>query len=92
MLSGEAVIIRVDTLFSRSAKLADLPVNVDRARELAGEGRHLYRSPASGDLVIFDNDPFRFREARRWRDVCCGRGWGLILTLATRCGKIGDAE
>ena len=76
--------IELSTLFPYPAKLSDLPVYIQKALVLAGEGRDIvltgkapvwlylsvahalhgkakkliYRSPVTGDVVIFDHDPF----------------------------------
>jgi len=81
---GESLVIDLKRLFADTAKLADLPAYLDRARDLAGEGHDViltgqapvwlylavahalhgrarkltYTSPVTGDVVIFDHDPF----------------------------------
>ena len=76
--------IDLKTLFGDVAKLTDLPVYIERAKTLAGEGndviltgqgpvwlylkiahalhgkarRLVYTSPVTGEVVIFDHDPF----------------------------------
>ena len=76
--------IDLKSLYTDTAKLADLPDYVAKALELAGEGNEIaltgagpvwlylkiahalhgkakklvYRSPVTGDVVIFDHDPF----------------------------------
>ena len=78
------VVLDLKSLYTDTAKLADLPSYVAKALELAGEGNELvltgagpvwlylkiahalhgkakkliYRSPVTGDVVIFDHDPF----------------------------------
>lgn len=77
------IVINIDSFFSEPAKLADLPVYIQKALELAGEGNDviltgrapvwmylkiahalhgkarklIYRSPVTGDVVIFDHSP-----------------------------------
>jgi len=77
-------VIFLDTLFSETAKLSDLPSYVEKAQTLADSGNEIiltgqapvwlylkiahalhgkakklvYRSPVTGDVVIFDHDPF----------------------------------
>lgn len=84
MKPAESVTIDLKTIFGETAKLAELPAYVERARALAGEGRTvvltgagpvwLYlkiahalhgrarrlvcSSPVTGEVVIFDHDPF----------------------------------
>lgn len=84
MEPGEQVTIDLKSLYGETAKLAELPAYVERARELADEGRAViltgaapvwlylkiahalhgrakrlvYSSPVTGDVVIFDHDPF----------------------------------
>jgi hypothetical protein len=76
--------IELKSLYTDTAKLADLPSYVTKALELAGEGNEvvltgaapvwlylkiahalhgkakklIYRSPVTGEVVIFDHDPF----------------------------------
>ena len=76
--------IDLSSLFTDTAKLADLPIYINKAVDLAGEGNEvvltgkapvwlyltvahalhgkakklLYRSPVTGDVVIFDHNPF----------------------------------
>ena len=78
------IIIDLSICFTDTAKLADLPVYINQALELAGEGNEivltgrapvwlylsvahalhgkarklLYSSPVTGDVVIFDHDPY----------------------------------
>jgi hypothetical protein len=78
------ITIDLSSCFTDTAKLADLPVYINKALELAGEGNEIvltgrapvwlylsvahalhgkarkliYRSPVTGDVVIFDHDPF----------------------------------
>ena len=80
----EQQVIDLKSLYSDTAKLADLSVYVAEGLKLAGEGgeviltgaapiwlylkiahalhgkakKLLYRSPVTGDVVIFDHDPF----------------------------------
>jgi hypothetical protein len=80
----ERRIIDVKSLYTETAKLADLAVYVAKALELAGEGHEViltgqgpiwlylrvahalhgrarklvYTSPVTGEVVIFDHDPF----------------------------------
>jgi len=85
MLMTEHVEINISSLYSDPAKLVDLPVYIEKAVEIAGEGNELiiltgkapiwlylavahalhgkakkliYRSPVTGDVVIFDHNPF----------------------------------
>ena len=77
-------VIDLRLLFSDTAKIEDLPVYIDKALNLAGEGNDIvltgqgpvwlylkvahalhgkvrkliYRSPVTGDVVIFDHSPF----------------------------------
>jgi hypothetical protein len=76
--------IDLNTLFTDTAKLADLDSYIQKAKEPAGEGNDvvltgatpvwlylavahalhgkakklIYRSPVTGDVKIFDHDPF----------------------------------
>ncbi len=76
--------IDLSSLFTDTAKLSDLPIYIDKAVDLAGEGNEViltgkapvwlylavahalhgkakklvYRSPVTGDVVIFDHNPF----------------------------------
>ena len=76
--------IDLSSLFTDTAKLSDLPIYINKAVDLAGEGNEvvltgkapvwlyltvahalhgkakklLYRSPVTGDVVIFDHNPF----------------------------------
>jgi len=76
--------IDFSTFYINTAKLSDLPLYLQKALELAGEGNDVvltgkapvwlylkiahalhgkvrklsYRSPVTGDVVIFDHDPF----------------------------------
>jgi len=78
------IIIDLSTFFTDTAKLAELPVYLNKALDLAGEGNEvvltgkapvwlylsvahalhgkakklIYSSPVTGDVVIFDHDPF----------------------------------
>jgi len=78
------IVIDLGTFSPDTAKLADLPVYIQKATELAGEGNEIvltgrapvwlyltiahalhgkarklmYRSPVTGDVVIFDHSPF----------------------------------
>jgi CRISPR-associated DxTHG motif protein len=80
-LYGGRVVVDVKSLYGEVAKLDELPVYLERAKELAGEGnevvltgqapvwlylavahalhgkarRLVYRSPASGEVLIFDH-------------------------------------
>lgn len=84
MRPAEPVTIDLKTLYGETAKLAELPAYVERARALAGEGRPVvltgqapiwlylkiahalhgrarrlaYSSPVTGEVVIFDHDPY----------------------------------
>jgi len=84
MISNKEVVVDVRTLYDNSAKLNELPLYVQKGKEIAGEGnvailtgegpiwlylkiahalhgkarRLVYRSPVTGDVVIFDHDPF----------------------------------
>ncbi len=75
--------IDLSSLFTDTAKLSDLPIYIDKAVNLAGEGNEIvltgkapvwlylavahalhgkarklvYRSPVTGDVVIFDHSP-----------------------------------
>ncbi|MEW6296013.1 MAG: CRISPR-associated protein Csx3 [Candidatus Diapherotrites archaeon] len=77
-------LIDLESFYSHTAKLADLPAYLQKALDLAGEGTEvvltgrapvwlylavahalhgkarklIYRSPVTGDLVIFDHNPF----------------------------------
>ena len=83
-MSRSPQMIDLKTLYGETAKLADLPVYLDRAKALAGEGNDVvltgqapvwlylkvahalhgrvkkltYTSPVTGEVVIFDHDPF----------------------------------
>ena len=78
------VLIDLKTLYGETAKLALLPVYLEKVLQLASEGNEviltgaapiwlylkiahalhgkanklIYRSPVTGDVVIFDHDPF----------------------------------
>ncbi len=78
------VVIELDSFFSETAKLSDLPKYIKQAEAKAGSGntvvltgrapvwlylsvahalhgkakKLIYRSPVTGDVVIFDHDPF----------------------------------
>ena len=78
------ILIDLHYFYTTTAKLADLPEYLEKARGLAGEGgevvltgrapvwlylavahalhgkarKLIYRSPVTGDVVIFDHDPF----------------------------------
>lgn len=78
------MLIDIQDLYTDTAKLADLPLYVAKAQQVAGEGNEViltgagpiwlylkiahalhgkakkltYRSPVTGDVVIFDHDPF----------------------------------
>ncbi len=84
MQRANLTIIDLRLLFSDTAKIEDLPVYIDKALDLAGEGNDvvltgqapvwlylkvahalhgkgrklIYRSPVTGDVVIFDHSPF----------------------------------
>lgn len=75
--------IDLSTFYSGTAKLSELEAYIQKAKELAGEGKDvvltgaapvwlylkiahalhgkakklIYRSPVTGDVVIFDHDP-----------------------------------
>jgi hypothetical protein len=77
-------LIDLGSFYQDTAKLADLPIYIAKALELAGEGHEIvltgrapvwlylavghalhgkarklsYRSPVTGDVEIFDHDPF----------------------------------
>jgi len=77
------IVIDLKTFFSETAKLTELPVYLQKALKVAGEGNDLiltgqapvwlylkiahalhgkvrkliYRSPVTGDVVIFDHNP-----------------------------------
>jgi hypothetical protein len=77
-------IIDLETFYSGTAKLAELPQYMQKALDLAGEGNEViltgkaavwlylavahalhgkvrkltYRSPVTGDITIFDNNPY----------------------------------
>ncbi len=77
-------VIKLDSFFSDTVKLADLPLYIQKALDLAGEGNDIiltgkapvwlylatahalhgkakkliYRSPVTGDVLIFNHDPF----------------------------------
>ena len=77
-------VIDLKTLYGETAKLGELPVYIEKARALAGEGNEvvltgqapvwlhlkiahafhgrakklIYDSPVTGEVVIFDHDPF----------------------------------
>lgn len=81
---SEIKLLDLKPLYGETAKLDDLPVYMEKAKELAGEGNEviltgqapvwlylkvahalhgkarklIYRSPVTGDVVIFDHDPF----------------------------------
>ncbi|MDA3895232.1 MAG: hypothetical protein PF482_03675 [Desulfobacteraceae bacterium] len=76
--------IKINTLFTDTAKLSDLPAYLKKVLELAGDGNEvtltgpapvwlylsiahalhgkavklIYRSPVTGDVVIFNHNPF----------------------------------
>lgn len=78
------IIIDLSQLFNGNAKLSELDSYIQKAKELAGEGKEIiltgsapvwlylkiahalhgkakkliYRSPVTGDVVIFDHSPF----------------------------------
>ena len=78
------IIIDLSTLFTNTAKLSDLNLYVQKAKEVAGEGNEVvitgaapvwlylkiahvlhgkakklvYHSPVTGDVVIFDHNPY----------------------------------
>ena len=78
------IVIELNTLYSETAKLAELDSYLQQTKELAGDGNEvvltgaapvwlylkiahalhgkarklIYRSPVTGDLVIFDHSPF----------------------------------
>lgn len=78
------IVIDLSEFFDKTAKLADLPVYLEKSLAAAGDGNAVvltgkapvwlylsvahalhgpalklsYRSPATGDVVIFDHDPF----------------------------------
>ena len=77
-------VIDLSLLFKDTAKLSDLDLYIQQAKELAGEGnkvvltgaapvwlylkvahalhgkarRLIYRSPVTGDVIIFDHSPY----------------------------------
>lgn len=77
-------VIDLKTLYSETAKLAELPAYLEKAKALSGEGNEVvltgqapvwlylkiahalhgkarkltYTSPVTGEVVIFDHDPF----------------------------------
>jgi len=77
-------IINLDSFYTDTAKLSDLPTYLKKALDLAGDGAEviltgrapvwiylavahalhgkarklIYRSPVTGDVVIFDHNPF----------------------------------
>ncbi|GBD96754.1 MAG TPA: hypothetical protein ENG83_07430 [Nitrospirae bacterium] len=77
-------IIDLSTFFSETAKLKELDIYMEKAREMAGDGNDvvltgaapvwlylkiahalhgkarklIYRSPVTGDVVIFDHSPY----------------------------------
>ena len=80
---GASITIDLSALYTGNAKLADLPVYIDKikgaaegneitltgrapiwlylsiAHALHGKAKKLiYRSPVTGDIVIFDHDPY----------------------------------
>lgn len=83
-MKNEIIIIKIDSLFTEIAKIAELDLYLNKARELAGDGNDvvltgaapvwlylkvahalhgkarklIYRSPATGDVVIFDHNPY----------------------------------
>ena len=83
MRQREIITIDVDTLYSDTAKLAELDSYLQKAKTLAGEGNDIvltgagpvwlylkiahalhgkarkliYRSPVTGDVIIFDHSP-----------------------------------
>ena len=84
MIDSDKFVIDLRSLYGETAKLPDLPVYIDKALALAGQGneiiltgaapvwlylkiahalhgkakRLIYRSPVTGDVVIFDHDPY----------------------------------
>ena len=82
---AEQITIEVSTFYAETvaAKLSDIPVYINKAKELAGNGndiiltgqapvwlylkiahalhgqarRLIYRSPVTGDVIIFDHSP-----------------------------------
>lgn len=76
--------IDLSAIYNGNAKLSDLPVYLEKVKQLAGKGNEIvltgqapvwlylktahalhgkakkltYRSPVTGDVVIFDHDPF----------------------------------
>lgn len=78
------IIIDLSGFYHDTAKLADIPAYLQKALDLAGEGKEvvltgrapvwlylavahalhgkarklIYRSPVTGDVVIFDHNPF----------------------------------
>ena len=83
-MSPSPQVIDLKALYGETAKLADLPIYLDQAKGLAGEGNDVvltgqapvwlylkvahalhgrvkkltYTSPVTGEVVIFDHDPF----------------------------------
>ena len=83
MRQREIITIDVDTLYSDTAKLAELDSYLQKAKTFAGEGNDvvltgagpvwlylkiahalhgkarklIYRSPVTGDVIIFDHSP-----------------------------------
>jgi hypothetical protein len=81
---GERRVIDLKALYGETAKLGELPVYLEKAKTLAGEGnevvltgqapvwlylkvahalhgrtrRLVYTSPVTGEVLIFDHDPF----------------------------------
>ena len=77
------LVINVETIYQETAKLSEIDLYVNKARDLAGEGniiiltgagpvwlylkiahalhgkarKLIYRSPVTGDVVIFDHSP-----------------------------------
>ena len=78
------VVIDLNSIFTNTAKLTELDLYTQKAKELAGEGNEvvltgaapvwlylkvahalhgkarklIYRSPVTGDVVIFDHSPY----------------------------------
>lgn len=78
------ITIEINTLFTGTAKLSDLDLYIQKAKELAGDGNDVvltgagpvwlylkiahtlhgkakslkYRSPVTGDILIFDHNPY----------------------------------
>lgn len=84
MKEGKEILLELNSLYNVTAKLSDLDLYTQKAREIAGEGNDViltgaapvwlylkiahalhgkakkltYRSPVTGDVVIFDHTPF----------------------------------